>query len=155
MNTRYNAFRAVCLQEFAYLHEFGFALNEAEIDDYGCRVSYKNATTGLRADLERSMISVDCYKLIDGNFPKYPIFFNPSDDFLVFDVNDLFILRLARKVEQDPERMYEIPYMEGKVKEFSNLLRECAGDIFAGDFAILPKIKERVVRRAKELEHEQ
>jgi hypothetical protein len=62
---------------------------------------------------------------------------------------------MGEKIEQDHKLMYQNDYMEKKIKEFAAMLKKYGSDILSGDFSLLPKIKERVVRRAKELEHEQ
>jgi len=87
--------------------------------------------------------------------PKDPIFFNPNEEFLIFDLNDLLILKKGEKIDLDHKLMYQEDYMKNKIKEFAMMLKIHAKDILSGDFSLLPKIKERVVRRAKELENEQ
>ncbi len=155
MNAINDNFEAICLQEFSFLANYGFALSECRKDNYGCCLTYKNTTAALKIQFARGEILIDVYKLHNGQIPTYPVFFDQNKEFLVFDVNDLIIIRTGTKVEQNAKLMYTQEYMKKKIKEFATLLIEHAGDVLSGDFAILHKIKERVVSRAKELKHEQ
>lgn len=155
MKSRNDIFETTCHNEFSFLGEFGFTLIDSMKDNFGCRLTYKNNTTGIKIDLDRSLLVIDCYKLKDGELPKRPIFFNPNDEFLVFDLNTLLILKTGEKIDQDQKLMYDEHYMKNKIKESAMMLKIHAKDILSGDFSLLPKIKERVIRRAKELENEQ
>jgi len=137
--------------------DFAFQLIDVEKNNYGCLLWYKNQTTVVRVSLELydGGIFVTIYQLKDGNIPEYPTFFDPAAEFLIFDLNDLLILRTGKKVEQDSSLTYGEEYLTMKVEEFARLLEKHGSDVLSGDFGILAKIKEKVARRAKELEDEQ
>ncbi len=144
-------------KEFQFLiDEYGFQIIDVEKTNYGCLVWYKNQSTVVRVSLELydGGVFTTIYKLKDGGIPEYPVFFDPAAEFLIFDLNDLLLLRTGKKVEQDGELIYKKEYLETKVQEFAASLKKNATDVLAGDFTVLPQIKERVARRAKELEDE-
>ncbi len=145
------------MEHFSFLRDYGFELVKAEKDNYGCRLTFQNKWTAIQIQLDvlgPGMV-IDCYRLKNGVVPIYPIFFDPQQEFLVFDINDLFVIKSGRKFDQDPGLMYEEHYMRTKIKEAAGMVHRDAIDILSGDFSLLPKIKERAARRAKELEHEQ
>lgn len=155
MKTRNDVFEASCQRGFSFLANYGFALVDCIKDNYGCCITYKNNSAAITIQLEDAGVLINFFKLVNGDIPVYPVFFDPKEEFLVFDFNDLLIVRTGAKVEQDPKLMYNEEYMKGKITEFAELLRRHGDDVLSGDFGILPKIKERVVRRVKELEDEQ
>ena len=67
---------------------------------------------------------------------------------------DLLVIRTGKKLEQDGKLIYNEEYLKAKTQEFADLLKEHATDVLRGDFDVLPGIKERVTKRAKELEGE-
>jgi hypothetical protein len=153
-----DSFEQLVRSDFRFLAErYGFQVIDVEKSNYGCIVWYKNQTTVVRVSLELydGGLFVTIYRLKDGNVPDYPIFFDPRAEFLVFDLNDLLIIRSGEKIDQDPTLIYDEKYLKSKVKQFSQALQQHADDVLRGDFEILPKLKERVARRAKELEDEQ
>ena len=105
--------------------------------------------------MDRDGISVVFFKLLNNEIPSYPIFFDPNDEFLVFNADDLLSAKKQKAFEQVTSRLYEKLYLKVKVKEYAELLRLHAADMFLGNFAVLEKIKELVVRRWCELKHEQ
>jgi len=144
-------------KEFQFLiGEYCFQIIDVEKTNYGCLVWYRNQTTVVEVSLELydDGIFVTIYKLKDGNIPEYPIFFDLAAEFLIFDLNDLLILRTGKKLELDGKLIYKKEYLETKVREFAASLKKNATDVLSGDFAVLPQIKERVAKRAKELEDE-
>jgi hypothetical protein len=155
MTSRNDIFETACIEEFAFLTSFGFVLIESVKDNFGCRLTYNNSTSAIKIKLDRAIITVDYYILKDGEIPKHPIFFNSDEEFLVFDLNDLLILKTDKKIDQDYKLMYQEEYMKKKIKEFAVMLQRYGADFLSGDFSLLPQIKDKVVRRAKELEHEQ
>lgn len=155
MMPREDIFEAACQKEFSFLAGLGFKIVSTEKDNYGCRITYKNNTTAIKINLGRDLMFIDCYKLKNGEIPKPPIFFNPTDEFLVFDINDLLAIRTGDQIGQDHRLMYKEKYLADKVKEFAEKLKCYGMDILSGDFSLLPEIKKRVIRRAKELENEQ
>jgi len=150
-------FERLVRHEFQFLvDDYRFQIIDVEKTNYGCLVWYKNQFTVVRVSLEiyDGGMFVTIYRLRDGSIPEYPVFFDPAAEFLIFDLNDLAIIRTGKKVEQDGELIYDKHYLEAKVKEFASLLKSNGADILSGDFSVLPQIKERVARRAKELEDE-
>lgn len=155
MKSKDDIFEITCKKEFSFLENLGFAIVDSTKDNYGCRLTYKSDATAVKIELDRATMFIDCYKLKDGNIPKRPIFFDQNEEFLVFDFNDLLMVKVGRKIEQIPKLMYREDYMKEKIKEFAEQLRCHGTDILSGDFSLLPEVKKRVVGRAKELENEQ
>lgn len=153
MHNRRDLFEKFCLREFDYLSEFGFRLIESKKDNYGCFLTYKNTWVAIKIALVGSGIDVNFYRLRDGQIPPYPIFFDPKEDFLVFNAVDLLGVKTGKGFDQTPARLYEKDYLECAVGTFAQLLHEHARDVLCGDFGVLPMIKDRVVKRARELEN--
>jgi len=150
-------FEKLARTNFQFLiDDYGSQLIDVEKNNYGCLLWYKNQTTVVRVSLELydGGIFVTLYKLQNGNIPEFPTFFDPAAEFLIFDLNDLLIVRAGKKVEQDGELIYNEAYLASKVSEFAGLLKQYGNDVLREDFAILPHIKEIVARRARELEEE-
>ena len=140
-------------REFQFLiDDYRCQIIDVEKNNYGCLVWYKNQSTVVRVSLELydGGMFVTVYKLKDGSIPEYPVVFDPAGEFSIFDLNDLAILRTGKKVEQDAKLIYKKEYLQTKVQEFATTLKMNATDVLSGDFTVLPQIKERVARRAKE-----
>jgi hypothetical protein len=150
-----DAFESACVKDFSYLSDYGFSLVKTEMDNYGCFLTYKNKSLALRISMDRDGINIVFFKLSNDEIPAYPIFFDLDDEFLVFNANDLLTAKMQKTFEQVTKRLYEESYMKAKVKEFAELLRLHASDMFLGNFESLETIKVLVVRRWCELKHEQ
>jgi hypothetical protein len=148
-------FESACMKDFSYLSDYGFSLVKTEKDNSGCFLTYKNKSLALKISLDRDGIEIVFFKLSNNEIPPYPIFFDPSEEFLVFNANDLLFAKCQKHFEQVTKRLYEESYLKAKVKEFAELLRLYASDVLLGNFEVLGKIKELVVRRSHELKHEQ
>lgn len=147
-------FEKLVRREFHFLIEnYGFQIIDVEKSNYGCLVWFKNQWAVVRVSFELydGGIFVMIYKLTEGNIPEYPVFFDRRAEFLIFDLNDLTIVRTGKRVQQDPKLIYDKEYVAAKIKEFAASLKMNAHDVLSGDFSVLPQIKERVARRAKEL----
>ena len=155
MKSRHDIFEATCLSEFSYLSDYGFTLVKTDADNYGRYLTYKNQWIALRVALVGSGIEIVFYLLRDGVIPSYPIFFSPKEDFNVFNATDLLVIKTGTNIEQNPRLLYEEHYLRAKVKEMAELLRRHASDVFRGNFEVVPKIRELVVRRWCELKDEQ
>jgi hypothetical protein len=94
------------------------------------------------------------YRLKDGKIPPHPIFFDPKAEFLIFNFNDLLLLRHSEMILQDPARLHEPAYNESILKNYAAALKKHATDVFGGDFGVWEQVKPIVVHRAKELENE-
>lgn len=150
-------FEKVARVSFQFLiDDYQFQIIDVEKNNYGCVLWFKNQYTAIRLSLELydGRLFVTIYKLKKGTIPEYPVFFDSASEFLIFDLNDLAILRTGKKVEQDSELIYKKEYLETKVQELATTLKMNATDVLSGDFTVLPQIKERVAKRVKELEDE-
>jgi hypothetical protein len=130
---------------------------DVEKTNYGCIVWYKNNNVAIRISYEiyEDGVFVTIYKLhANGQIPENPIFFDPNAAFLVFDLNDLMRAQGADRLSKGSEGMYDKTALEETVENYANALKSHATDIINGDFNILPRVREVVVRRAKELEDE-
>src|SRR5438552_17683017 len=105
MTNREDVFEKCCLSEFKYLTEFGFHLVKTEKDNYGCFLTYKNKWVALKISLVGSGIDIVFYKLRDGEIPPYPIFFNPKQEFSVFNAIDLLVVKTGKGFEEDSARL--------------------------------------------------
>ena len=148
-------FESACMKEFSYLSNFGFSLIDSKRDNNGCNLTYKNKWLALSVGLDRDGIDIVFFKLSNNEIPPYPIFFDPNEEFLVFNANDLLTAKNQKTFEQVTKYLYEKPYMKIKVREFAELLRLHASDVLSGNFEVLEKVKELVIRRWHELKHEQ
>lgn len=151
--SNFEIFESVAIEEFSFLSGYGFSLIDSVKDNYGCSQTYKNNWLALRISMDKEGINVVFYKLSKNQIPPYPIFFNPADEFLVFNANDLLFAKTQKNFEQVTARLYEESYLREKIKELALLLRINATDVFTGNFAILVKIYELVVQRWREIEH--
>jgi hypothetical protein len=153
-----DAFEELCSKHLDFLfNELAFKVISVEKDNYGCFITYRNDTTALKAGLcpLDGRISFDIYRLIDGEIPKYPLFFDPRAELLVFNLDMLTILKTGKYVEHNRKHLFNKRDIERIVKEYAVLLKQYAFDVLRGDFSVLPEIKTIIARRAKELEHEQ
>jgi hypothetical protein len=151
-------FEKIARQEFRFLEsEYDFKLHGVEKTVYGCFIIYKASALAVRVSCEThdGGVFVKIYKLKDGEIPKYPIFFDPKAEYLIFNFNNLLLLRAKRVIEQDEERIYkDSEYLKATVKQFADNLKLYGSDVLKGDFGILPELHKIVIRRAKELEDE-
>ena len=145
-------------EKFKFLEEeYQFHIWEILKNNYGCYITYKSPFLAVKVsnEIHEGAIGVSFYKLQDGKIPPYPIFFDPSGEFLVFTLHDLLVLRTGSFIEQDSRRLCEeSDYMKAVVAKFAEAIKRHARDVLKGDFFVLPAIKRLVVRRAKELENE-
>ena len=158
METVNDRFEGLVRDRFQFLEtDYNFHICETIKDNYGCFIMYKGSVLAIRVSYEiyDAGIYANFYKLKNGNIPKYPVFFNPAEEFLIFDLNNLLLLRCGKIITQDFKRLHEAAYQEYILKQYADSIKKYALDILNGDFSVLPQLKEIVVRRAKELEHEQ
>jgi hypothetical protein len=150
MNVLSEVFSLECRRKFSFLERSGFVLTDAVRDAYGSRLTYRNPFVAIRINLELAQIFIDCYILQCGTIPARPAHVNPHDDCLVFDFNDLLFIKSGKVIEQDARRMYNKEYLLEKINEFSEAVRIYGADFLSGDFSVMPKIKERIIRRIKD-----
>jgi hypothetical protein len=150
MQNLFGSFESISKRRFAFLEQrFGFQTRKHVQDNFGCFVLYQNATTGVRISFGRDgMIYVTLYKLQDGELPKYPVFFSPRADFLVFDLNDLLAVRGQQPIHQNPRTIAADANFEKTLTTFAEQLATHASDVLRGDFGVLPEIQKVVARRA-------
>ena len=74
MKASSDVFEKCCREEFRFLEEIGYAFVDCEKDNYGCRITYKSDKAAVRVKLERDGMVINCYKLKDGEIPRYPSF---------------------------------------------------------------------------------
>jgi hypothetical protein len=136
--------------------EFAFKIISVKKDNYGCVISCQNNTTALQAALSPldGQIIISVYRIVDGQIPKYPLFFDRNADFLVFSLDTLSKLKTGQFIRQEQKDLFDAKGIERIVKEYADLLKRYGTDFLHGNFGILPELKEVVARQAKELEHE-
>jgi hypothetical protein len=150
-------FEQLALREFNFLkRDYHFEVHSIKKDNYGCFMMLKTASLAIRISLEiyDGGVFAKFYKIKDGEIPEYPVFFDPTAEFLIFDFNDLMRLRCGKVISQDSKRIYEPAYLESLVHEYAIAIKENASDVLTGDLSVFELVKGIVVRRAKELEHE-
>ena len=158
MQNRNDIYELQVREQFKFLEEeYQFHVWEVLKNNYGCYITYKSPLLAVKVsnEIHEGSMDVSFYKLEDGKIPTYPIFFDPSAEFLVFSLHDLLVLRTGSFITQDWKRLYEdADYLKATVAKFAEAIKRHASDVLKGDFSVLPAIKRLVIRRAKELEHE-
>lgn len=142
------AFELICTEEFSFLvNEYNFSIIESKSNNYGCFITYKNTTTAVKVNMERGEISIECFRLKNGEIPERPIFFKPEEELLFFDLNDLLVIKGEMQIEQNYKLMSHRKYLRIKMNEFATLLRKHGVSVLVGDFSLLSKIKDAVKAR--------
>jgi hypothetical protein len=145
-------FEQIIRQEFKYLEtDFSFHIHKVEKNVYGCHVMFKGSALGIEIcfEVHEGHVSVRIYRLKDGEIPKYPIFFDPKAEFLIFYFDDLMLLKTKHSIEQNERSVFEYGgYMKRIIKEYAENLRIYGADLLNGDFSVFPEIHKIVARRA-------
>src|SRR5260221_13631165 len=102
--SNFDIFESACMKDFSYLSDYGFSLVDSKNDNNGCILTYKNKWLALRITLDRDGIDIVFFKLSNNEIPPYPIFFEPSEEFLVFNADDLLFIKSQRRFEQVTKR---------------------------------------------------
>jgi len=127
--------------------EFGLSLVAESADVYGIRLTYQNSLSGVRFEfspLEEPGWSGLIARLVDGQFPRYPIFIDRSTKLEQYDIRDA----AAENIRFIPDLSVKLLNMEPlSADEVVEVVKRCCPDILRGDFSIFPKLDTRVKGR--------
>jgi hypothetical protein len=120
------------------ISEFGLAYVATLEHVPECVIKYQNATTGLTVSYEwKSQISIDLVKLA-----RTPTEVAEDKSY------DLLLLMEIRRPEIDAHKFYggdkewTNNYIEERLREYANFLKEDARDVLTGDFRVFPELKK-------------
>lgn len=131
--------------DFYFLVEkFSCKVTQEEVNHYGCFISYKNKTTGVKVSYEpmEGGVFVQLSKLVSGDFPAYNIQITPKTNVLTFDLLDLLA------INGEPGYSTSKLGVEVSITEASKALERRGAKVLSGDFTDLPEIETRIKRRA-------
>ncbi|HEX3626242.1 MAG TPA: hypothetical protein VH280_12530 [Verrucomicrobiae bacterium] len=151
-----DVFESLCTKSLHFLvADFAFKIVSTEKDNLGCFIVFQNDTTALKASMcpLDGRIAFDFYRLVNNIMPKYPIFFDAASDLLVFNFDNVTLLKDGTFVQQRQSDLFSPQGIERIVKEYADLLRRYATDLLRGDFSISEQVKQLISLRSKRLKN--
>lgn len=134
----------------AVLGAHSLSLRSESSDNWGQRVVYANATTGLivHSSIEFNRVEVSLVRLVEGEVPPYPIFVSNTPVLHQFLIDNLLALRA-------PELIHELRKLVGlggkerdrQLTAYGHWLDQYAGDVLDGDFTAFAEMEREVRRR--------
>lgn len=141
--------RAACERAFAFLvADFGYRRDRRRFQWAGFLLRYRGPVIGVQvAWYPRDELTVWLVKLVDGDFPPYPMTIHPETELHYFDLGDLeAISGQHRQVSQ--RQLYALP-TDQTARLLADNLRGCGADLLRGDLTQLPLLEQRIRDRAR------
>jgi hypothetical protein len=141
--------RAACERAFAFLMtDFGYRRDRRRFQWGGFLLRYRGPVIGVQiAWYPRDELTVWLVKLLDGDFPPYPITIHPDTVLHYFDLGDLeAISGQDRQVSQ--RQLYALP-TDQTARPLADSLCGCGADLLRGDLTQLPLLEQRIRDRTR------
>lgn len=153
-------FDEIAIDKFAYLvSNYGFRLSECNKEEWGYKIVFLNATTGVQIiyEFREAYIFVTLYKLVDGKLVENPRTIYDDTELHGFSLDDILSIRNpeaqmrpAYQYGADSEFYDENKGMSLYVSKFADNLKNYASDVLSGNFEIFKDLDAIVKKRARE-----
>ncbi len=131
-------FKHSTAEAFSFLDSFDFETVSTTVQPPECEIKYRNYTTGVTITYEwGGVVWVDLSRLS-----------RKGDETVEAERYGLDLLMLECLPDRDTDYLHpsrdEPPdqYAERVLREYAQILKDCAGDILNGDFRVFPKLKK-------------
>lgn len=145
----FSALASSCEEAFSYLvSEYGYRIARASSTDRGFQVDFQGDGVGVRVSYQFQDLLAVYVCLLDGpNFPGSPGEIRPGSRLAQFSLGDIEAVA-GREVNRDEAEEFATPTVE-TLERYSGRLRAAASEFLAGDMSMVPKLRNRILRRAE------
>jgi hypothetical protein len=141
--------RAACERAFAFLMtDLGYRRDRRRFQWGGFLLRYRGPLVGVQISwYPRDELTVWLVKLVDGDFPPYPVSIGPDTALHYFDLGDLEAIS-GRQRQVTQRQLYSLPTNE-TAGALADSLRDCGAGLLGGDLTQLPPLERRIRDRTR------